>query len=638
MSEENGIKVVAAGEAVRIAMPVVEPTFWFGAPTRSGRIMAWVFGGFAVLMIASGWWMVFAMFLKLRRFLPVNNAADLLAFLVTGSGALIFAGMVLLATGAIGSAFFPERVAIEVNREEVIERWGCGPLRRQRRVRIDKIKAIGVRAPQTTSEATLRKPLEQRRAHVCLTGDGDWTWSVRCSYPHPIATELAQEIYRALAEVGSGGVALLHGDGAKSVAMDDFLDPRHVNADVENRPKGVNVVLEEKGEGPQIVCGRSEFSVSGLFKIAIFRAGLWAVLLGVGFVLIAPHLPDPLGVMRKSSWMFLLLAGGQGGLLMMVTLYGILLWASYEVDAQQVTRTGHWTFIRWRRRWKRADIAAVRVGERSGDKNRHRDVVEFVMKNGKRVVLASGGVIYLRYLATLLRRELGVGSEADVPAFDPTDPRWHLVDELEKPAQLKFEIIEAEGRVAVSRKWKGFGRLEWSAIVFGLAAGIGAAVLVPLFALPQAKGADEVEAIWMTTGFAVLLALFIFGVALYDIVDRWVLVAGAEEISFMRQTLFGRRSGHWHREELQAVRTEAQFPANPSTEVRVILVTTGGKEKLVRGKANAYRYLATVLRRVTGLPASVESLSGGQAGYSTGASEAATAAENGEGSHCDGVR
>ncbi len=584
-------------------MPVLPPDFWFGAPRRGSRIAAWFLGGFSLLMIGGGWWMVVGGFLKLRGLLPLNNIVDVLTFLALAGVQMLWVGMVATATVGLSTTFFRKEEEVAVNGRELVLRWRSGPYRRKRRVAAADVCAICLRAPATISERAPAEVLENRRVQIWLTRKNGKEICLKASYLYPIGTAAAHAISRQLNTVAGEAVPADGSARCAHVTIKDEINPQTVNEDLESETGGTKLVFEETAEGRRMY--EPPGKLVGLLKWPVFRSGLWAVVGGIGFYFAVPLLPPAVVLPPHAGVVGLAFCGGWGVLMMGGLLYLYTVWISYEITPEWMIRRRHvlWNRRGWPRKWRRTDIAAIRISERVADEGRRGVVIELLSLEGKRVVIASGSLPYLRSLATFLRRELQVGADADVPRSDPTDPLWHLQDQTARPEKFPHDVVESGRRVVVSRNWNRNSPAAWIVAGLTVVAFISAAVLIPLIGLPHAKNADDFHAIWVASGLAALMALFLVGAIAWDILERWVIVADPNGISFTRRTLLGKKELHWPRETLRAVRTEAQFPMNPRTNVRIILVTESGEERLVTLKASAARFIATLMRRETGLPA-----------------------------------
>jgi hypothetical protein len=162
-------------------------------------------------------------------------------------------------------------------------------------------------------------------------------------------------------------------------------------------------------------------------------------------------------------------------------------------------------------------------------------------------------------------------------------------------------VAEEDNGLVVSKAANGFRTIYILGLVMFVLIAIGALAL-PFLVWSQVKPDERGSVVMISVLFCGLGIVGIWA-TLYEQTMRFVLVVTEEAIVVTRETCFGRSVKQWARGELRAIRTEASFPGNPETSVRVMLVKADGEEKLVAGKAHVCRYLATQLRRATGLSA-----------------------------------
>ena len=561
MEEGCGIEVREEGGRVRVVMPVARGEASAQPDSSAGRAMSWIFGVTFALMVVGGWCAAVYEAMRLRRFFPINNVADLIVvvgFVIAGT--IPGVGLVMM-TWILATAFFVQREEFLVEGENVTEILRRGPWVRRWRVKRREITEVVVGAPPRISAAELMKPLAERRAAVWMVC-GKKRRKIQCVYPHAVARELA----RILRERVGEQVAVNWGETEKGqvVREEDWVNPATLNADVEET--GNEAQFDVRREEGRVVIGTTHGLRAGkLIWNVNFRTGVWLVLVPIAAYLGLPLLPLPVppGDLQKMLLIVLVIHGVPGVLMMAAAVWDQCAWVEYDVSAKELTRTLRGGFFRRRRAWKREEIAAVRVTQRL---------------RGQESDAACAGGIDAGWNAGGDRggRGWGVcegwgrccdgswgwGADAEVRRADPTERRWHLEDEEGRPEKMPFEILEGDGELVVREVWPGWKRGETVAGAFGVAALIGA-VLVLGIGLPRAVKPDDVEAVWLGAVWLAVIGLFMWGLILYVVVYRWVMVVTETEMTSVKRTLFGKSVRVWALMEMwrRFGRRRAGFPS-----------------------------------------------------------------------------
>jgi len=204
-------------------------------------------------------------------------------------------------------------------------------------------------------------------------------------------------------------------------------------------------------------------------------------------------------------------------------------------------------------------------------------------------------------MASLMRSALQVPlSPRESPAQGPLNYDWHQQDQDKAPAGCPFVASSNGDELRVSRPPKGRAGVTWYGVAACIVVGI-ASIVLPHFAMPHTKTADDRQVVWFITfGLAAIVLLVLVGM-LDEVRSYYTIVADGNGVKIERRIIFGLRVREFHRHELSAISTRltAVFEF-----VVYAIKNTGEQSRVISGKPDPMRYLATLLRRKMNLPAS----------------------------------
>jgi hypothetical protein len=578
------LAITESPDSAVIDLPPNPPSLRLNAPTRRGRIGAWVsllliIGFTAGVACAAGF-----VVRDLRRKLPLEGpvapwSIACLAFIgfMFGSGTLVPLAAAL--------AFFAERRTIRVSGGWILDRYRRGPCGWTRRVDASSIRRILVTVPARATERSLRRPLAVQPARLLLEEDEEMHALGPSQLPRPLALALADQLSRQLARLRP------HEPPPPVI---DAMDPDWLNAAVAEPPPEVRLSVERNEGATRIRILPPPFTVWQLLRDPEARVGLWVMLLPWGLVAAIPWLPPECVPLHHGLRVVALIFSGLGLLMLALVLVARLGTVTLTVDVGALRSR--------RRRWDRADITAIRAAFRSGKENATRCVVEVLRRGGPRATLVSGSPPLIRYLAATLRQTLGVPSDPpkDRISLHPGDADWHLQDDPEPPADCPFVSSRFPGGIVIHKPAAGLAR--------GRGALLGVCVAVFLLIAPAlAVGwrfidapKDRGAAVELALFFAVFALASAVGIA-HDARDQYEFVAGAGRLDLSRRRLRRRRFTRWEPGQIVAITTEPTSPTGRTARMRIW--TDHRRCYMLSGEPRAMRHLATLLRQALAVSA-----------------------------------
>jgi hypothetical protein len=602
----HAIQTIRMGDFVRMELPPIEAELSFRSAQRNSRLGAYLvlvvcflIALFPVLTAMDAW-------ARLNRMMPLNNLAVVLLAVGLGLRELVVWACVLSSIAGVSLLFLAKRADVTIGGENVLLHRRRGPFRRTKKIAATDVRSIYLLPPSVTSEEQLGRPLDDRPAFVWVSCTGDRLLRVGYEYPHALALSIVDAISSQMAalEIPISATSRMRADAACKITALDTLNPAFLNADLSEAPEGCNARAELVGELQHITFAREPIKPATLLKYPDLRCGFWAVGLGVLAYFGLKWLSRAVAIPPQMAVVMLVASGGPGLLIIAAAMYGRLATESFCITPLNLEKTYHCVICRITRRWPRERIAAIRLAHRITD-GRWRFVLEMLQTDGTRVELLSGGVLALRYVATLLRRYIGVpAARPDGYAGDPTEHPWHLTEAPEPPSACRLRYAALEDRSVIAQPPKGFDRSAkkcfalWSIFIAG-------GILLPILVLPGAVAQDR--------GAIIGSALFFGGMGLlgmlvtfWEAIDHYVFVVASDSLTITRKTLFGTRVSHFTRDKLAAIGTESTFTENPKSSVKLVITLRDGKiTKPFTSSADSTRYLATFLRKALALPPEV---------------------------------
>jgi hypothetical protein len=404
MEEVADLTIEAEAKQPRIQLPLAQPDFSLTQGSWGKRLLSAGAIAWAILCLSIP--LLFLGGSPGRLFHWPSDYLILAIWIFCLFGLAAFTTMGWFMAGAILLGFFPTQIEIEVQHEGLVVRRQQGPWSWTRR--IESVKTLRVLPPATISSRWLNRPLEEKTTRLSAeTKNGR---HVRIVTERPYA--ILKEVAAALADL----IAQRSDEDAPAVI--DHVDPAARQADVETPPPGAAYCVRRTGDNMLIMPVERMGILRALPRNPIFRAGIWTAvlpyLLLCGAMKVRPDLAD---VLRPVSSKIVLVQSMLGFVFIVGAWYSLVFRRMYLITAEELIQVNDLRVWKFSRRWKRREIAAVRLGQRIGDKGRYFDVLELVLNTGRTIQLQSGFFGWLQYLGTVLRRELGV--PAELPASRP---------------------------------------------------------------------------------------------------------------------------------------------------------------------------------------------------------------------------
>ena len=395
-----------------IRLPSAEAEYSFTRGSAWRRILSVLTLGWIALLLCWPLWMTGGRLPRLPKLTEAHAALLSVVVLVT---VLAFLSLFTLCSWWMASTmllgFFRRHEEVEVVADEVIVRCRRGPWRWTRRLR--GVATVRIRPPAYITLSWPKKDLASKECRLFAETDQGRYKLLLLDRPHGAVKDVAGAIVEAISR-----------RSARTCRLIDHVDPCARDADAEAPPRGADYRIERRGENVAILPAEAPMGVGALLSSGTFRAGVWLAVLPypmlVGMAKLWPDLLEPL---RARALTMLLVHSYLGLLIAANAWYGLMVRHRYLITAEHLVRQTDARIWRRTKAWKRSDIVAVRVGMALGDQRRPYDVLELVLASGEAVKLERGTFDRLRYLATSLRRELGVGAEPARTAVSAQDGR-----------------------------------------------------------------------------------------------------------------------------------------------------------------------------------------------------------------------
>ena len=600
------IHVTRSVDGAELLMKSKEPDFDPVSPNLLKRIVSWFLLIFAVLFGVGGIWILWEMLIKLWGVLPLADPsmffvlipATLILILYIGGG-----GTFLIVLFLVG--LYPRRLEIKVDRCQIREICRHGPFRWTRRIPSDSVVRVAIHAARQAGRHSFEKPLSEQPTSIRLDRGARGRWSVTGTYPHAIAVEAADHLSAFLSLYADRPVALGE-DSASGRNVDagpvDTMDPEFLNADEAPVPRDCDLRVQETPEGIRIGIDPPALTFKSMFSEPLFRAGIWMAIMPPVLMGLFNLLPATVSAMFWRAIVPIFILNVFPGILIMVLLVcASRMYSTYLVTPSTFEKTEHFLFHRWRKRWPRERIRAVRIAKKVGDKGRVFIYIQMVLADGRRINIRGGEVFALRSLAGALRKALGAPATCDdIDMLDPLNPLWHLQDEPQAPTLSEFEILCGPDELRIEKRPLGFG---WVSIVASiLMSGVAAVGIAgALFAIFGPFKPDERALMAVVSGLFLFLSLLSLVLIRNERTETFTLAFANQSVTRTHRSLFGTSVQTWDRSDVLGVGTRLNFSGNASPTYLFLSVRGQAQHILLRGEKHGIRHLCTVIRKETGL-------------------------------------
>lgn len=594
------IQAIRTNDEIRWILPFHSATHPFRG-TWKNRVLSWFLILFGLVFIGSGVWVSWDYLVKIPAGFPLNpfQFIKLLGLLC----AVGFYGVAGICMGCVCILqAFPGHTEVVLTKTHLHEIFVRGAFRWRRRYPLSRIEQFKISTPPTSGLRSLQKPLNERPACILLEMKSPTRAKrVAVGYKHLLVEQLLVALSLELQRQQHDPLSVLSVASVPKVtpSTQDEMAPDYLNADDFTPPIGshYSILVTQVGLSIQEIRSASE-TWRMTFKMPMVRGGFigLAATLLICWVVAKSGLFVPPENLSQICLIGVLFSCAH----MMLALF---LWMhfSYHVTAQHLIRTTHFLGLRWSRRIPRASIAALRIGYRTGDENAVRKIIEILKHDGTTKELTSGGIPFLRFLSSHLRKALNVPAiVADLEQHDPNQQAYHQQDQSDPPikrtvttAYIDNAVILKVSRLKQSRK---IGTAQIVCTVFIL---IG--LTLAIFIAPR-MNQDDFHAVIAVACLLGGVGLLLLVADTYERYISFLFIVGPDSVTYGSRSIFGTRRKIHPRKNLIAIRTDVMDVVNP---YKILLIYDGGKAiKLASyNEPDTARYIATHLRKVMNLPA-----------------------------------
>ena len=473
---DSDFQTIQTPDQIRFVLPT-RLDYTIRDPRVGGRIGAWfaLVGGLGAA--AGTGWCAYVLMSGAHRTLPSlgeTNGTMLLTLAVEACAVLLMALPFWLSLFLVVAAAWPMQVEFGINARSLTRSTRRGPFRSSRSWRISRIQGF-----------LIHRPLAGRaKRNTFLTMQtGSEVVGLIAGYCTHVTRNLAiafQEQLRRRQADTAGDVSSI-----PVVDISDLLPTAPLTIGIEHPPAGTKVATRHALDALEITLPPRCERWRDFLEYPIFRIGvgvIMAAILTVALIAWVRHILGP-DALRGHVVFVQCAVGGYLGLVGIPTL--LLAATGMRQRAMIVATRDHLSVSEFsplrthKRSWPRSDIAAIRVRRRVPENERRSFAIEVVLRDGRVQSIHYAHVGDLLYIATMLRRALGIPAEIPPQADGPS---WRTSNVTTPPQGSRAAVFPAgpdwEIRLlsqGVTRRRKGRVALTCIALLAAFIGGIALA-------------------------------------------------------------------------------------------------------------------------------------------------------------------